>query len=165
MCLTPWNITLSTHAHPLLQIQIHVCPVGTCQIHLPNATAHKPPESGGRAGEGTWVTEGLHSWNKCSPGSEGLWHKGQWCFPRMRTVRLQKDLSLLHHIPPAEPPLSDQAQVWTKTNYTECSCKAKATTSAAQTALKLHLDMKTPSYSSLSRKNCTTSFPVQINLE
>lgn len=125
MCLTPSNTTLSTHAHPLLPIQIRFCPVGTCHIHLRNAAAHKPPESGGRAGEGTWVTEGLHSWNKCSPGSEGLWHKGQWCFPRMRTVRLQKDSSLLHLFPPTEPPLSDQAQIWTITNYTECSCKDK----------------------------------------
>lgn len=163
MCLTPWNTTLSTHAHPLLQIQTGFCPVGTCQIHLPNARAHKPPESGGRAGEGTWETEGLHSWNKCSPGSEGLWHKGQWCFPGMRTVGLQKGLSLLHHLPPAEPALSDQAQIWTITNYTEGSCKAEATTSAAQTALKL--DMKTLSYSFLPRENYTASFPVQITLE
>lgn len=99
MCLTPWNTTSSIHTHPLLQIQAHFCPVGTCQIHLPNATAHKPPERGGRAVEGTWATEGLHSWNKCSPGSGDLWHKGQWCFPGMRTVTLKKDLSLLHQLP------------------------------------------------------------------
>lgn len=85
--------------HLFLQIQVHFCPVGTCQIHLPNATAHKPLERGGRAAEDTWVIEGLRSWNKCSPSSEGLWHKGQWCFPRMRTVRIKKDLSLLHHFP------------------------------------------------------------------
>lgn len=142
---------INSHIHPFLRIQVNFCPVETRQIHLPNATAHKRPERGGRAAEDTWATEGLRSWNRCSPSSEGLWHKGQWCFPRMRRVRIKKDLSLLHHFPLSRVITVGSAQIWTITNYTECSCKAKATTSAAQTALKLH-------------ENCFLLIPVKRKL-
>lgn len=55
--------------------------------NLPNSLAwcYSTQPLSQRRGEsfrGTWATEGLHSWNTYSPGSEGLWHKGQWCFPR-----------------------------------------------------------------------------------
>lgn len=46
MCLIPSNTTSSTHAHSLLQFQVHFCPVGTCQITLLSAPAQEPPRGG-----------------------------------------------------------------------------------------------------------------------
>lgn len=65
----------------------------------------------------TWVTEGLHSWNTCSPGSEGLWHTRQWCFPGSEDGWVKDTYIPAHPLSPNRAVTVVSTQILTMINY------------------------------------------------
>ena len=92
-----------TCAHPFLQIQVHFCTVVTCQIHLPNATAHNHSHRGvGKASEvPERLKDRIHE-TRIPQVPKACGTKGSGASLEMRRVKLKKDLSLLPHFLPAE---------------------------------------------------------------